>query len=87
MTLVGTLVPELVLSVTVVAVTVAGSRERDIAAVTVGLRGTPLAPAAGEVAVTVGGGSAVEATVKLHEYGVPRVASSVASTVAASRAV
>ena len=69
------------------AVTVAGSSERDIVAVIVGLRETKLAPLAGDVEVTVGGPGLVAATVKFHENAVPSVAPSVAATVELRRAV
>src|SRR5689334_9486118 len=56
-------------------------------AVTAGVRETSVAPAAGDVDVAVGGASVPEATVNVHEYGVPSVAWSVAETVPLSRAV
>ena len=67
--------------------TVAGSSERDIVAVTVGLRETRVAPFAGDVELTVGGGNVPEATVKLQVNGVPTVAPSVAAMVPSSRPV
>jgi hypothetical protein len=83
----GTAVPVVVASITVDGFTVAGSSEREIVAVIVGLRETRLSPFAGEVELTAGGGSASAATAKVHEYGVPSVAPSVAATVPLRRAV
>ena len=66
-----TAVPPGPVRVMVDAVTVVGSRERENAIVIDGDRGTWLAPLAGLVETTLGGGSVPLATEKFHVYGVP----------------
>src|SRR5256885_13785593 len=80
----GTCVPSGALSVNVVLLRLAGSRARLNVAVTLASRWTPVADAAGAVAVAVSGGCVV---VKLHEETRPSVVPAGAFTEASGGAV